>query len=194
MEKVGHFVKVDGKLRVIEYSELGRKELEARLPDGTLRFGAGSIGIHLIQRDFIVEQTKDGSKLPFHVAHKKIPYLNDEGKLVRPEKPNGYKFEMFVFDALKDTTQSVIMEVIREEEFGPLKNKNGDKSPEWVRQSISNSFGRWLVSAGVSVPKDPSGNVLGNIEISPLFARNREEFLNKLPPNSQFEASFYLGP
>ncbi len=194
MEKVGHFIIADGKLKVIEYSDMSEEELQSRNPDGTLKFEAGSIGIHLINRDFVTKEAKGGTSFPFHVALKIIPYLDDEGYLIYPEKPNGYKFEMFVFDALQDTTQSVIMEVIREEEFSPLKNLTGDGSPESVQRDISNYFGSWLESAGISVPKDENGDIVGSIEISPLFARNRKECLNKLPLKIEFEGSLYLGP
>jgi UDP-N-acetylglucosamine/UDP-N-acetylgalactosamine diphosphorylase len=194
MEKVGHFIIVDGKLKVIEYSDMSREELQLRNPDGTLKFEAGSIGIHLINRDFVAQEVKKEPGLPFHVAHKKIPFLNDKGFSVHPGKPNGYKFEMFVFDALQDTTQSVIMEVLREEEFSPLKNLKGGTSPESVRRNISNYFGSWLESAGVTVPRDKQKNILGRIEISPFFARNREEWLNKCPPKIEFKESLYLGP
>lgn len=194
MEKVGHFVKADGKLKVIEYSDMSETELQTRNPDGTLKFEAGSIGIHLINRDFINQVVNSRSNLPFHVARKKIPYLDEDGHLIHPEKPNGYKFEMFVFDALQDTTQSVIMEIIREEEFSPLKNKSGNHSLELVQRDISNYFGSWLESAGMSIPRDNRGNVAGDIEISPLYARNREEFLKTFNSKIQFAGSLYLGP
>jgi UDP-N-acetylglucosamine/UDP-N-acetylgalactosamine diphosphorylase len=101
---------------------------------------------------------------------------------------------MFVFDALQDTTQSVIMEVVREEEFSPLKNLTGNGSPESVQRDISNYFGNWLESVGVTIPRDKHKNVLGSIEISPLFARNREEWLDKRPFQMEFKDFLYLGP
>ena len=148
----------------------------------------------MINVSFVESEVRGGFKFPYHVAHKKIPYLSDKGETVFPEKPNGYKFETFIFDALSDTTNSVIMEVVREEEFSPVKNREGEDSPKTAKKDLSNYFGRWLEVCGIYVPKDKNGNVEGAIEISPLFARDLKEFLEKRPDNLVFDGSLYLGP
>jgi len=193
-EKLGVFGKIDGKLRVIEYSDLKPEDAKAQNPDGSLKYSAGSIAVHLINVSFVESEVRGGFKFPYHVAHKKIPYLSDKGETVFPEKPNGYKFETFIFDALSDTTNSVIMEVVREEEFSPVKNREGEDSPKTAKKDLSNYFGRWLEVCGIYVPKDKNGNVEGAIEISPLFARDLKEFLEKRPDNLVFDGSLYLGP
>jgi UDP-N-acetylglucosamine/UDP-N-acetylgalactosamine diphosphorylase len=86
------------------------------------------------------------------------------------------------------------MEVVREEEFSPLKNLKGTESPKSIQRDVSNYFGNWLESAGVMIPRDGQKNVLGRIEISPLYARNREEFLNKTHSKIRFVETLYLGP
>ncbi|MFQ6112729.1 MAG: UTP--glucose-1-phosphate uridylyltransferase, partial [bacterium] len=140
-EKVGVLGRINGRLEVIEYSDLSDEQKEARNPDGSLEFGAGSIAIHVLDVEFVEQENKGGLRLPWHVAHKKIPYINEKGKLIEPESPNGYKFETFVFDALGDAEKVVILEVKREEEFSPVKNARGVDSPATARRDMNNLFG-----------------------------------------------------
>ncbi|MFC1501786.1 UTP--glucose-1-phosphate uridylyltransferase [bacterium] len=191
-EKVGLFGRVNGRLTVIEYSDMSEDDKKAKNPDGSLKYGAGSIAIHLINVDFVQHEVTGGFKLPYHVTHKKIPHLDEMGEQILPDEPNGFKFEAFVFDALKDTSHSIVMEVVREDEFSPVKNKDGVASPETAKRDLSNFFGRWLESADISVSRDDEGNVEGAIEIHPLFARNKEEFLNKGPHDYIFEGSLFI--
>lgn len=181
LEKVGHFVNVEGRLKVIEYSDLSDADMQARLPDGSLKYEAGSIGIHLINTGFAEDQIRDGLKLPVHIAHKKIPALGEDGVIVHPDEPNSYKFETFVFDALQNARKSVILEVDRKEEFSPIKNREGVDSPKTARQDLNNFFGSWLEAAGHKIPRDQNGRVRCDIEIHPLFARTKEEFIRKVP-------------
>jgi len=193
-EKVGVFGRVNGRVRVIEYSEIGEKDMNARNRDGSLKYSAGSIAIHLLNVDFVERQVNSGLNLPYHVAYKKIPYLDESGNLIVPERPNGYKFEMFIFDILSDAKNPVIMEIERDREFGPVKNKEGENSPETARRKMCNLFGSWLEEAGVDVSRDEDGNVVGEIEISPLYASSSDELRMKLPRDFIFKTPLYLGP
>lgn len=194
MEKIGHFVQIDGKLRVIEYSDMPESEKLLQNGNGKLKYEAGSIAIHLIGTNFIEKYIREELVLPYHVAHKKIPYLNEDGVLINPNKPNGYKFEKFIFDAFVYASKSVIMEVVREDEFSPIKNRTGENSPDTAQRDLTNLFSRWLERAGISVPRDGKGNVEGRIEISPLYAVNEEQFLKKVDRDLCFQDSLYLGP
>ena len=193
-EKVGHFGLIDGRLKVVEYSDLTEAEMTATNPDGSLKYGAGSIGIHLIHPEFVEEQLEGGLKLPYHVAHKKIPFLDKSGTLITPESPNGYKFETFIFDAVYNTERSIILEVKREEDFSPIKNHSGEDSPKTARRAMNNFYGSWFEAKGFSISRDAQGEVVHNLEISPLFARTKEDFLRIDFPSKNFDGPFYFGP
>ncbi len=192
-EKVGHFVRINGKLRVIEYSEMCESDKMLRNCSGRLKYEAGNIAIHLINIGFVEKLMQEDLSLPYHMAEKKIPYLDHKGNVIKPQKTNGYKFEKFIFDALKYAKNSIIMEILREDEFSPIKNETGENSPETAQRDLSNLFGRWLELAGIHVPKNKQGDIDGLIEISPLYAFNEDQFLEKIDRNLRFDASLYLG-
>lgn len=189
-EKVGHICLCNGKLTVIEYSDMPTDLMNARDEDGRLVYWAGSIAIHMLSVDF-VERIGGQAQLPWHVARKKIPFF-DGNDIVTPESPNGIKFETFVFDALPMTQSSITMEVARDEEFAPVKNKEGTDSAESCRQLLSNRFGRWLESASISVPRNETGDVTAAIEISPLYALDAEELKSKVDPDLAVQDSLVL--
>ena len=85
-EKVGVVVTVDGTPQVIEYSDLPAALAERREPDGRLQLWAGSIAIHLFELEFIERLASGQIRLPFHRAIKKVPYVGDDGQVVRPER------------------------------------------------------------------------------------------------------------
>jgi len=176
-EKVGHFCLVRGRLAVIEYSDLPESlQRETEPSTGALRFGAGSIAIHAIDRDFIRRMARGTGGLPFHRADKKIATVDAEGREVKPEKANGVKFELFVFDALPSARNPVVVETSRADDFSPVKNAEGVDSPATCRADQLRQFARWLRAAGVEVPTDPSGLPGFAIEVSPLFGYDEESF------------------
>ena len=191
-EKVGIVVHIDGHLHVIEYSELGREDMYAKNEDGTLKYDAGNIAVHMISIDFLEKIYQHGDTLPFHAALKKVPYMDENGNTINPEKNNAIKFESFIFDMLKHVEKGVIMEVLREDEFSPIKNVDGENSPATARQDMINLFGRWLSSAGISIPTDTQGNVIGLIEINPCIALDEEELRNKIDKHLQFNGILIL--
>jgi UDP-N-acetylglucosamine/UDP-N-acetylgalactosamine diphosphorylase len=179
-EKVGHVCLDAGKTTVIEYCDLSKEDMFAQTSDGRLKFWAGSIAIHVLSVDF-VQEIGGQAKLPWHVAHKKIAYIDATGAEIKPDKNNGIKFETFVFDALPLTKHSITMEVAREREFAPVKNAEGIDSPASCQQLLSNQFGEWLGKAGYVVPRNTHGDVTIKLEISPKFALDETEFLAKKP-------------
>ena len=131
-EKVGVFCKRNGKPSVVEYTEITDDLAEATDENGNLVFAESHINCNL----FNIKAIEDVSakKLPYHSAHKKAKYINENGELVVPEKPNAYKFESFIFDAFDMLKDMAILRVKREEEFAPVKNAEGNDSPETARK------------------------------------------------------------
>jgi UDP-N-acetylglucosamine/UDP-N-acetylgalactosamine diphosphorylase len=190
-EKLGAVVSVDGRPQVIEYSDLPPDLASRREPEGGLELWAGSIAIHVLERPFI-ERIVAGHQLPFHRAIKKVPYIDDSGELVKPEEPNGVKFEQFIFDALPLAECWTVVETDRSAEFEPLKNAVGPDSPATVHQRMSDLFGIWLEQAGATVPRRPDGSTPFGIEISPLFALDAQELKAKIQPGLVVERPIYL--
>jgi len=196
-EKLGVVGKIDGRTRVIEYCDIGPEMMYATNPDGSLKYGTGSIAIHIMNVDFLLRENREGFSLPYHAAKKIVPCIGDSGEPITPAEPNGIKFETFVFDALRDARRSVVLETDRSDEFAPLKNAAGDDSPVTARQALSNAHGRWLRMAGIDVPTDGDGNLAGVIEIGPLFALDPEELAAKvasgiLPRDIKFNGQLLL--
>jgi UDP-N-acetylglucosamine/UDP-N-acetylgalactosamine diphosphorylase len=179
-EKVGVFTMANGKMMVVEYSDLPAELADRRDAAGELLFRSGSIAIHLLSPSFVKKigsrEGGDGPVLPFHRADKKIPTLDDRGEAVRPESPNGVKFEMFVFDALPFARNPLVIETRREDEFSPVKNAEGLDSPATCRKDQLKQFARWLEAAGVAVEKDDEGVPGITLEVSPLFATDERSF------------------
>ena len=177
-EKVGVFCRVDGRIAVIEYSDLPRDLAGQRLDSGALRFSAGSIAIHAIRRDFAEAiNASTGRGLPFHRALKKVSHLDlVSGRTVNPSEPNAVKLEMFVFDALQICDRSIVYETDRVDEFAPIKNEdapNADDSvdsPGTSRAIQIERVGRWLETRGVRLPRDDKGRIDASIEIGALTA------------------------
>lgn len=177
-EKVGVFCARKGKTIVVEYSDLPMDLQRSTDAHGRLRYLAGSIAIHLLDRDFVRRMAAGGAgaSLPFHRADKKIPCVDAEGRAVKPEKPNGVKFEMFVFDALPFARHPVVIETLRANDFSPVKNAAGVDSPQTCREDQLRQFARWLRANGAAVATDATGLPAVTIEVSPLFGYDEDSF------------------
>ncbi len=191
-EKLGVVIRVDGRPRVIEYSDLPAELAELREPDGSLQLWAGSIAVHALERSFVGRLVEGDVRLPFHRAIKKVTHVGPEGREVKPEAPNAVKFERFIFDALPLAARYAMVETDRAVEFEPLKNATGPDSPATVRQRMSDQFADWLESAGARVTRRPDGSVPFGIEISPLYALDAAELKAKIPPGLAVEGPLYL--
>jgi UDP-N-acetylglucosamine/UDP-N-acetylgalactosamine diphosphorylase len=188
LEKVGNFVIGDGKLQVIEYSDLPEELALQTNPDGSPRFNAGSIAIHALRVDFVERLNHGGRlKLPWHRAEKKVPYVDEAGKPIKPDKPNAVKLEQFVFDAIPLAKNAIVYTTDRAEEFSPVKNAEGVDSPATSRRDQIRRAARWLREAGVEVPTK-AGELDAVIEISPLFATSAKQLRSRTLPTRQIRS------
>ncbi|CAN5438553.1 UDPGP type 1 family protein [soil metagenome] len=179
LEKVGNFVIGDGVLQVIEYSDLPESLAIQTEPGGALRFNSGSIAIHALRTSFI-ERLNSGGKLSliWHRAEKKVPFIDEAGTLIKPDKPNAVKLEQFVFDAIPLANNAIVYTTDRGEEFSPVKNAEGVDSPVTSRRDQIRRAARWLQEAGVNVPMK-NGEPDATIEISPLFATSAAQLKSR---------------
>jgi UDP-N-acetylglucosamine/UDP-N-acetylgalactosamine diphosphorylase len=146
-EKVGIICMKQDRPMVVEYSDLPRHLMLEQDDAGRLTYGLGNISIHLFRRDWIEQHVN--STIPYHIAHKKIRYLDENGCAVEAEKANGYKFERFIFDFFPLSSGITVLKSKRASEFAPVKNKEGADSPETARQLLFELHRSWLLQAGV---------------------------------------------
>jgi len=180
LEKVGNFCIGDGKVQVIEYSDLP-EELARKTDGGSLAFNAGSIAIHALRVSFIERLNAGGRlELPWHRAEKKVPYVDENGTAVKPEQPNAVKLEQFVFDAIPLAANPLVFTTSRSEEFSPVKNAQGDDSPATCKRDQVRRNAEWLELAGIDVPR-ANGEPAMTIEISPLYAASAEQLKLRKP-------------
>jgi UDP-N-acetylglucosamine/UDP-N-acetylgalactosamine diphosphorylase len=188
LEKVGNVVDVDGRLMVIEYSDLPDDVARKTNPDGSLAIWAGSIAVHVFDLDFLHRAKDQADSLPYHVARKKVAYIDATGRRVEPADVNAIKFERFIFDLMPSARNAIVVEVDPASAFAPLKNASGAgaDTPESVRAQISDLHRRWLRDAGVEVADGIA------VEISPRFAIDPEELRGKVDSGLKITAPTYL--
>lgn len=130
-ERVGVLCSEDGAPSIVEYYEMTEDMINRREPDGTLSYNYGVTLNYLFQTDKLIELLDN--RLPVHIVNKKVPYLNENGELVRPDEPNAYKFEELVLDMIHMQKSCLPFEVERSREFAPVKNAEGVDSVETAR-------------------------------------------------------------
>lgn len=135
-EPVGVFCKKDGKPGVIEYTELPTEMAHEVDEEGELLFGESHIMCNLYSFEALEKISKE--KLPYHSANKKAPYMNEMGEMIKPTKPNAYKYEAFIFDGFAFFDNISILRGRRNEDFAPVKNAEGNDSPATAVELYNN--------------------------------------------------------
>lgn len=133
-ERVGALCLEDGKPSIVEYYELTPEMAEAVNENGSLLYGFGVILNYLFRLDKLLEI--ESRQLPLHIVEKKVPYLDENGVLQKPETPNAYKFETLILDMIYMMDNCLPFEVVREKEFAPVKNATGVDSVESARELL----------------------------------------------------------
>ena len=123
--KWGVFCKINGIPQVIEYSEISKEMLEAKNDAGELIYGDVHFGCNFF--DISLLERIASEKLPMHAALKKNKFVDEFGNSKEEEV---YKFEAFIFDAFTIAKNLIVFRVKKDDEFAPIKNKEGDESPE----------------------------------------------------------------
>ncbi|MCA9234546.1 MAG: UTP--glucose-1-phosphate uridylyltransferase [Planctomycetales bacterium] len=189
-DKLGNFAMVDDRLQVIEYSDFPADVAERRDSSGNLAFWAGSVAIHMFSVAFLEKSLTLKDSLPFHVAKKKVPFINAQGERIEPTETNALKFERFIFDLLPQAARPIVVEYAEEEVFAPLKNAPGapKDTPEYVQRFMLQQHHRWLAAAGAEISPGVA------VEISPLWALDAVGVAERVSVNDKFDEPRYLAP
>ena len=137
-EKVGAICKCNNRIKVIEYSEMSDEMKNARNNNGELKYAESHIMCNLFSLKAL--EILGEKELPYHIAHKKSDYLDINGNIVKPQDPNIYKFESFIFDGWEYFNNIAILRGKREEDFAPIKNKEGIDSPQTAIKLYNNYY------------------------------------------------------
>lgn len=132
-ERVGVLCKEDGISTVIEYFEMDKNTAALRDKNGKLIYRFGVILNYLFNVDTLNKIYK--KKLPYHKAQKAIPHI-ENGVKVSPNTPCGYKFETLTTDMIKLMGNCLAVEVERDKEFAPIKNRTGIDSVDTARELL----------------------------------------------------------
>ncbi len=188
-ERVGVVVEEGGRHGVVEYSDLPPTLAAQRLPDGRLRFDAGSIAVHAFRKTFLDRAASRKDSLPLHLAHKVVPFIDPQGRLVTPQSPNGIKFERFIFDLMPLATNVCVIEIDPAEGFAPLKNPPGATAdaPEHVRAALVAHARRLLERSGARVADGI------DVELDAVAILDEADVAREISPGTRIERPMVVG-
>lgn len=188
LERVGNVASIDGRVHIIEYSDLPEDAARQTNEDGSLKLWAGNLAVHVFDVDFLDAASRDPEALPFHIAHKKVPYLGADGRPVEPAEPNAVRFERFIFDLLPRAENALVVEADPADAFAPVKNAAGETqdTAATAQAAMIAQHRRWLVAAGAKIAGDIA------VEINPLWALDAAEVAQKIRPGTKIDRPTYF--
>lgn len=187
-DRVGNVIQVEDRLFVVEYSDLPDDVAQRCGPDGRLLLWAGSIGVHIINIDFLLRMADLADALPYHIAYKKVAHYQPGQGYIDPQRPNAIKFERFIFDLIPHAQNAIVIEVDRQQHFAPLKNAPGAEAdtPQHVQAQMVALHRSWLEANGLNVKEGIP------VEISPLLALEADDLAGRFPAGYQVsEPTFF---
>jgi|688.fasta_scaffold08250_13 UDP-N-acetylglucosamine/UDP-N-acetylgalactosamine diphosphorylase len=186
-ERVGAVIESGGVHRVVEYSDLAPDLAAARLPDGRLRFHAGSIAVHAFARSFLDRAAATTDSLPLHLAFKAVPFVDAAGVRQVPAGPNAIKFERFIFDLMPLARRVCVVQIEAADGFAPLKNAPGAAADtaDHVRAALVAHARRLLAFRGITVADDVP------VELDPALVLDARDI--HLPPGTRIDRPTVVG-
>ncbi len=140
-ERVGIFAYKNNKPTVIEYTDMPQELRDMQTSEGELVFDGANIGIYAFRIEALKKM--QSTPLPWHVARKTVCGI-----------PNALKFEQFLFDAFPGLSSFTTFGTLRDEEFAPIKNAEGNDSPQEAKMMLGKLHRHWLLDAGVKLLDD----------------------------------------
>jgi UDP-N-acetylglucosamine/UDP-N-acetylgalactosamine diphosphorylase len=188
LDRLGNVIQVDGRLMVVEYSDLSDDLAGRRNADGSLWIWAGSIAVHAFSVAILERMAGSSAGLPFHFARKKVAHVDERGNRVEPKEPNAIKFERFIFDLMPAAANAIVVEIDPAEGFAPLKNAPGAAADTCaaVQAQMIAQHRRWLEAAGAAVAESAP------VEICPLWALDAAETAAKIAPGTRVEKARFF--
>lgn len=135
-DKMGVVVERDGKISVVEYTELDHKDSSSYNSDGSLTYPIANTGLFSFHISFLKSAQAVSSHLPWHLAQKQADVLIPHHSGAHCQKAPVWKFETFIFDLLADAKRPAVLLYPREYVYAPLKNACGEKSIDTVREAL----------------------------------------------------------
>ena len=190
LEKVGNVVSIDGRVQIIEYSDLPEEAANRKDAQGRPELWAGNIAVHVFDAAFLARMAEQENALPWHLAHKPAPFVDESGRLVTPDEPNAIKFEQFIFDLLPFAENAIAVEADKAEAFAPVKNSDDAPSdtPSTAQAAMIAHDAALLRAAGATVDDGIA------VEINPRFALDADELAQKIEPGLRITQDSYFPP